>query len=141
MSKFRALVEKALKEYTYDHKSGTWTVNIPMDEEHVQLRTFLLDNGYSEDDFYVKNGVQRFESDVYVEVTTIDDYGDEEIDSLDLVQLENYNEAKFDILPYMTEEDKTNLITSLSNASTNPLDLSSADWEAELRSDYYNSVL
>ena len=39
------------------------------------------------------------------------------------------------------DADKTNLITSLSNASSNPLDLSSADWEAELRSDYYNSVL
>lgn len=158
MSKFRALVEQKLVEYGYNHYNDSndhtgsdsinWTLNLPMNDE---LRKIIIDqNIVNTEDLQDDNGnwLDSFETDVVVDYS-IEGYPDDEEITVDAVYLPNYNVKRplgievvapgTEITQLLPKEYLWKVAEQLEQSGN--IELSSYDYEGQVRGDYYDSVL
>ena len=151
MSDFRTIVEDVLKEWDdpaelkymdkhpEDHTgedSMEWGIDIPVDEVHKPLfDTLIAQNYISLEDI---EDTEEFYFDVTAEYD-VEGYPDDEYIEVKGVYVKDLNNNNVDITNYLTKDDLEALATSLEESGK--IELHSYDDEAELRSDYYHSVL
>ena len=151
MSNFRTIVKDVLKEwddseeYKYmdkhpeDHTgedSMEWGMDIYVDDAHKALFDMLVAKNYVEREDV--EDTDTFYLDVVAEYN-VEGYPEDEYVDVKKVYVKDLQDEKIDITEYLTREDLDNLATALEESGK--IDLYSYDDEADLKSDYYHSIL